>query len=87
MLGATFHLQGLAPMQLVEFHLNKTWLGPKQFPILSNPLFLVHNRVMNNARELHLACFGKISVENQRGVGQLCLTQRIPIMLGDGAGA
>ena len=27
-LGATFHLQGLAPGQLVDFHLHKIWLGP-----------------------------------------------------------
>ena len=86
-LGATFHLHGLSPRQLVDFHLNKIWLGPFPFPMLFDTLFLVDNRIMKNARELHLVRLGRVSVENHRAVGQPFLAQRPPILFCDGAGA
>ena len=89
MLGATFHLHGLSPRQLVDFHLNKIWLGPFPFPILFDTLFLVDNRIMKNARELHLVRLGRVSVENHRAVGQPFLAQRPPqscFVMGPGPG-
>ena len=49
------------------FHLHKIWLGPMPLPILFHPLFLMHNRIMNNARELHLLRFGGVSGKSQSG--------------------
>ena len=49
------------------FHLHKIWLGPMPLPILFHPLFLMHSRIMNNARELHLVRFGGVSGKSQSG--------------------
>ena len=75
------------PGNLWTFILTKFGLVHSHFPFFLTRFFLVDNRIMKNARELHLARLGRVSVENHRAVGQPFLAQRPPILFCDGAGA